>query len=77
MSADAGLPSTDLTCLDPGAGGTSRPELLLPQRAYARIIGHAFDGLPDEACGLLVGPTSGGPIVTRFEPCQNLSLIHI
>jgi len=35
------------------------------------MIGHAYDGLPNEACGLLVGPASGGSLVTRFEPCEN------
>jgi proteasome lid subunit RPN8/RPN11 len=36
------------------------------------MIGHAYDGLPDEACGLLVG--RAGPAdakVTRFEPTEN------
>ena len=34
------------------------------------MIGHAYDGLPDEACGLLAGPAGGGRAV-RFYPCTN------
>lgn len=29
--------------------------LHLAASAYAAIVGHAYDGLPDEACGLLIG----------------------
>ena len=29
--------------------------LRLAASAHAAIIGHAYDGLPDEACGLLIG----------------------
>ena len=34
------------------------------------MIGHAYDGLPDEACGLLAGPpgTDRGSV---FYPCRN------
>lgn len=36
------------------------------------MVGHAWDGLPDEACGLLVGRLRGdAAIVTRFEPTDN------
>lgn len=38
--------------------------------AYAAMIGHAYDGLPDEACGLLVGTLRTGR-VERFEPARN------
>jgi [CysO sulfur-carrier protein]-S-L-cysteine hydrolase len=34
------------------------------------MVGHAYDGLPDEACGLLAGPP-GTSRVTRFYPCTN------
>jgi proteasome lid subunit RPN8/RPN11 len=37
-------------------------------RAYAEMISRAYDGLPDEACGLLVG---GPDKVERFVPCTN------
>jgi [CysO sulfur-carrier protein]-S-L-cysteine hydrolase len=32
--------------------------LRLSRSAYAGLVGHAYDGLPDEACGLLVGDPS-------------------
>ena len=47
------------------------------------MLAHAFDGLPDESCGLMVGrlnadsgasdPLSPGAVaeVTRFERCRN------
>ena len=42
------------------------------------IVGHCFDGLPDEACGLLAGPMTG-PVgaasrtgeVRAVYPCRN------
>jgi proteasome lid subunit RPN8/RPN11 len=34
------------------------------------MVGQAYDGLPDEACGLLAGPP-GTDRVTRFYPCRN------
>jgi [CysO sulfur-carrier protein]-S-L-cysteine hydrolase len=47
------------------------------------MIAWAFDGLPDEACGLMVGtidaaghgPNSqdAGATVTRFVPCENVA----
>ncbi len=51
----------------------ANPELHLPRQALALITGHAYDGLPNEACGLLVGPAAGSPTVTRFEPCENVA----
>ncbi len=36
--------------------------------AFAGMIGHAYDGYPLEACGLLVG---SGATVQRFVPCTN------
>jgi [CysO sulfur-carrier protein]-S-L-cysteine hydrolase len=44
--------------------------LRLAGSAYAAIVGHAYDGLPDEACGLLVGRPATGHAV-RFEPTAN------
>jgi [CysO sulfur-carrier protein]-S-L-cysteine hydrolase len=36
------------------------------------MVGHAWDGVPDEACGLLVGKVRGDHgWVTRFEPTAN------
>jgi len=44
--------------------------LRLATDAYEQMIAHALGGLPDEACGLLVGPASGLDVL-RFEPCTN------
>jgi proteasome lid subunit RPN8/RPN11 len=44
--------------------------LRLAADAYGQMVAHALGGLPDEACGLLVGPP-GGLDVVRFEPCTN------
>ncbi len=34
------------------------------------MVAHAYDGLPDEACGLLAGPSGTGRC-TAFYPCRN------
>lgn len=34
------------------------------------MVAQAYDGLPDEACGLLAGPPGAGRC-TAFYPCQN------
>jgi [CysO sulfur-carrier protein]-S-L-cysteine hydrolase len=47
---------------------TLRPMLALPNRAFAELIGHAYDGYPLEACGLLIGR---GDQVERFVACAN------
>ncbi len=44
--------------------------LRLTRSAYGSIVGHAYDGLPDEACGLLVGDLATAR-VARFEPTDN------
>lgn len=44
--------------------------LRLHAAAYARMIGHAYDGFPDEACGLLGGPP-GSLAIDAFVPCRN------
>ena len=44
--------------------------LELTHAAWMAMIGHAYDGLPDEACGLLAGPI-GSDRVTAFYPCRN------
>jgi proteasome lid subunit RPN8/RPN11 len=49
--------------------------LRLTESQYATIIGSCYDGLPDEACGLLVGPLDahGQPTgaITQARPCRN------
>ena len=42
----------------------------LDRAAHAQMVGHAYDGLPDEACGLLAGPPEAATI-SRFYPCRN------
>ena len=49
--------------------------LRLTESQYATIIGSCYDGLPDEACGLLIGPLgadgqSTGQIA-EARPCRN------
>jgi [CysO sulfur-carrier protein]-S-L-cysteine hydrolase len=47
------------------------PDVLLLTRAtWMEMVGHAYDGLPDEACGLFAGPP-GTDRVTAFYPCRN------
>jgi proteasome lid subunit RPN8/RPN11 len=53
----------------------AQPTLRLTESQYATIVGHCYDGLPDEACGLLVGPmtTNGEPTgsISEARPCRN------
>ena len=42
--------------------------LELRHRHWLEIVAHAWDGAPDEACGLLVG---AGNRVEVFVPCRN------
>lgn len=44
--------------------------LTLDVRAHAAMVGHAYDCLPEEACGLLAGDARLGS-VERFYPCRN------
>ncbi len=50
------------------------PVLTLTRAQYERIVAHCYDGLPDEACGLLAGPLDGlepaGPVLEVY-PCRN------
>jgi [CysO sulfur-carrier protein]-S-L-cysteine hydrolase len=49
--------------------------LRLTETQYATIIGHCYDGLPLEACGLLIGPwdASSQPTgtISKAWPCRN------
>jgi len=51
------------------------PTLRLTSAQHQQIVAHCFDGLPDEACGLLGGPLTedGEPTgeVTSAFPCRN------
>jgi proteasome lid subunit RPN8/RPN11 len=44
--------------------------LELPRDCYYALVAHAIDGLPDEACGLVVG-RFGSDRVERFVPLRN------
>ena len=44
--------------------------LHLTRQTWLEMVGHAYDGLPDEACGLLAGPP-GTDRATAFYPCRN------
>jgi proteasome lid subunit RPN8/RPN11 len=46
--------------------------LELTDEVYAAIIGHSYDGLPLEACGLLAGDGAGVK-ATVFYPCANVA----
>ena len=51
------------------------PTLRLTLAQYQVIVAHCYDGLPNEACGVLAGPIEGasepvGP-VTQVYPCEN------
>ena len=45
--------------------------LRLTRDVYLRMVGHAYDGLPLEACGLLGGSSDTDPKVTHFYPMTN------
>lgn len=44
--------------------------LEITERVHAEMVALAYDGLPDEACGLLAA-SPGRSSVTRFYPCRN------
>lgn len=51
------------------------PALRLTEAQYRHIVSHCYDGLPDEACGLLGGPVdaNGEPrgVISDVYPCVN------
>jgi [CysO sulfur-carrier protein]-S-L-cysteine hydrolase len=55
--------------------GLAAATLRLTESQYATIVGNCYDGLPDEACGLLVGPLSAHGIstgaISEARPCRN------
>lgn len=56
-------------------GAFTRPTLRLTVAQYQTIVAHCYDGLPDEACGLLGGPLDADSdptgTVTSVYPCTN------
>ena len=49
-------------------GDRRAPGLELARSHWLELLAHAWDGAPDEACGLLVGR---GRRVETFVPCRN------
>ena len=47
------------------------PTLRLTEAQHRRILAHCYDGLPDEACGLLAGPVDD-----REEPTGVVSVVY-
>jgi proteasome lid subunit RPN8/RPN11 len=44
--------------------------LTLAEAVWRQMVGHAYDGLPEEACGLLGGDPETGRVGV-FYPCRN------
>ncbi len=54
----------------------AEPTLRLSEADYLTIVGHCYDGVPDEACGMLAGRLRAGTTIPegRVEavyPCRN------
>ena len=53
----------------------AEPALRLTLDQYRTIVAHCYDGLPDEACGLLAGPVGEKSeptgVITDVTPCRN------
>lgn len=53
-----------------GTAANVQRVLTLSNEVWLQMVGHAYDGLPDEACGLFAGEPGTG-LVRRFYPCRN------
>jgi proteasome lid subunit RPN8/RPN11 len=54
--------------------GFASPTLRLSGSQYETIVAHCYDGLPDEACGMLAGPMRDAEPtgdITAVYPCRN------
>jgi proteasome lid subunit RPN8/RPN11 len=52
----------------------AQPTLRLTRHHFEVIVGHCYDGLDDEACGLLIGPMRNGVttgVITEVWPAVN------
>jgi proteasome lid subunit RPN8/RPN11 len=50
------------------------PMIRLTDDQYRIVVGHCYDRLPEEACGLLAGPMIGGlptGVISAVYPCRN------
>jgi proteasome lid subunit RPN8/RPN11 len=45
--------------------------LRLTEDVWQQMVAHAYDGLPDEACGLLAAVPGDEHLADRFYPCRN------
>jgi [CysO sulfur-carrier protein]-S-L-cysteine hydrolase len=59
-----------------GSDGFAEPALRLSRRDYLTIVGHCYDALPDEACGILAGRLRAGTLlpegrVEAIYTCRN------
>lgn len=48
----------------------------LTRAQYETVINHCFDGFPDEACGLLVGPLDAPGAGGRAAPTGEIHSVH-
>jgi proteasome lid subunit RPN8/RPN11 len=51
----------------------ANPTLRLSQHDYLAILGHCYDGLPDEACGMLAGRLAHG----TYEPDGKIEAVYL
>ena len=68
----AAVPTTAV----PAPPGFAEPTLRLSEDGYLRIVGHCYDGLPEEACGMLAGRLRAGALepdgrIDAVYPCGN------
>jgi proteasome lid subunit RPN8/RPN11 len=56
--------------VSPGPADKVAAVLHLTRQTWRGMLAHAYDGLPDEACGLFAGAPGTGR-VTAFYPCRN------
>ena len=54
------------------------PVMRLTERQYAVIVGHCYDGYPDEACGLLTGRLVGSEPDGRITDAMSVAgILHV
>ena len=59
----------------PGRTVFAQPTLVLDLEQYRTVVAHCWDGFPEEACGLFLGPlakdSTATGIVSHVYPCRN------
>ena len=76
MAGDRRGPRLGLGGVNEPVTGFAEPAMRLSRRHYLQIVGHCYDGLPDEACGLLAGQLRAGSLepdgrIDAVYPCRN------